>query len=424
MSGVRTILDELDRDALLRVAHEHMLLGMIVTRSMLPQVVLSGGSLDMLNDVAIDEWMGASPIYTRRMRDLMGIGGDNVEAIMKALQLDVGFVHQYMDVAYKVDGDRHGEFWLQHCGALLDIEPHGEERVFGMCHTIEDPTFDATAFATNPRARIRPIHRPPRTPTDRHPHCHWTIAIDPDNEPVGPAKLTEAVRTLPLAAVPNAISRSVGDDDLMQDYRQPLRPSFRLHHLSSGALAAVAREFQMQSHLLMCSGELALRERFDQETARQMLVATCVGAGWVASERLAIALDAAPDAAGLARVLALHPMVPPGLERSIAIEGGRVHVELASSMPGLVNADHPGCPGVLARGEPAGIEAIVHALAPRADGALTVDDDRISFDVDVDTDREPVREPDAVAIAKIGMVASWSFDLGTTTPTADAGTRT
>ena len=93
-------------------------------------------------------------------------------------------------------------------------------------------------------------------------------------------------------------------------------------------------------------------------------------------------------------------------------------------MPGLVNADHPGCPGVLARGEPAGIEAIVHALAPRADVALTVDDDRISFDVDVDTDREPVREPDAVAIAKIGMVASWSFDLGTTTPTADAGTRT
>ena len=32
----------------------------------------------------------------------MGIDGDDVNAIIKALQLDVGFVHQYMDVAYKV----------------------------------------------------------------------------------------------------------------------------------------------------------------------------------------------------------------------------------------------------------------------------------------------------------------------------------
>ena len=79
----------------------------------------------------------------------------------------------------------------------------------------------STTARTRPSAlkQARPYPSPP---------CHWTIAIDPDNEPVGPAKLTEAVRTLPLAAVPNAISRSVGDDDLMQDYRQPLRPSFRL----------------------------------------------------------------------------------------------------------------------------------------------------------------------------------------------------
>ena len=53
-----------------------------------------------------------------------------------------------------------------------------------MCHTIEDPTFDATAVATNPRAQIRPIHRPPRVPADRHPHCHWTVTIDESNPPV------------------------------------------------------------------------------------------------------------------------------------------------------------------------------------------------------------------------------------------------
>ena len=47
-----------------------------------------------------------------------------------------------------------------------------------MCHDIEDPTFDATAGATNPYAQVRPIHRPPRVPDDRAPHCHWRVVID------------------------------------------------------------------------------------------------------------------------------------------------------------------------------------------------------------------------------------------------------
>ncbi len=125
-------LEELSREELVPVAFEHMLSGMIVTRALLPQVVLHGGDLDLMNQVAIDEWMGASPVYTARMRTLMGIEGDDVSAIIKALQLDVGFVHQYMDVVYEVSDEQHAEFWLAHCGALLDAEPHGEERVFGM----------------------------------------------------------------------------------------------------------------------------------------------------------------------------------------------------------------------------------------------------------------------------------------------------
>ena len=45
----------------------------------------------------------------------------------------------------------------------------GESYVRSMCHDIEDPTFDATAVATNPKAQVRPVHRPPRASTDQHP---------------------------------------------------------------------------------------------------------------------------------------------------------------------------------------------------------------------------------------------------------------
>lgn len=402
-------LDALDRTTLLAVAHDYMLTGMIVTRAMLPQVVLTGGGLDALNEVAIDEWMGASPVYTGRMRRLMGIEGDNVAAIMKALQLDVGFVHQYMDVVYKLIDDDHGEFWLNHCGALLDAEPHGEERVFGMCHTIEDPTFDATAFATNPRARIRPIHRPPRVPPDRHPHCHWTITIDPDNEPVSAAPLTRRVAGLPLAAVPNEVHGA--RDDGMGDYRGELRPSLRLADLATGTLAAVAREFQVQSHLLVCSGHLALGDRYGDEAARRMAIATCVGAGWVESERMAATLAAGPDAAGLARVLALHPMVPPGCEVDVGVHGARLTMEITSQVPGLLDPAHPGCPGLLAAGETRIAEAMVHAVVPTAAVALEGGAGRVRVEVDCAADRPAVREPDEAALAKIGMAASWSFDL-------------
>ncbi len=105
--------------------------------------------------------------------------GDDVVTIFKGLQFDIGAPPQFMDFRYTVHDRWHGEFHLDHCGALLDVEPMGPDYVTGMCHDIEDPTFDATAVATNPRAQVRPIHRPPRQPADRHPHCAWTVVIDP-----------------------------------------------------------------------------------------------------------------------------------------------------------------------------------------------------------------------------------------------------
>jgi hypothetical protein len=356
--------------------------------------------------------MGASPTYTARMRRLMGIDGDDVNAIIKALQLDCGFVHQYMDVAYKVTDERHAEFWLNHCGALLDAEPHGEDRVFGMCHTIEDPTFDATALATNPRARIRPIHRPPRTPSDRHPHCHWTLVIDPDNEPVGPVPLTGEVAKLPLARVPNEISADP-EPGGMRDYRGPLRPEFRLADLSTGALRGASREFQVQAHLLIAATELALRGYFDAAVAREVVAGAWVGSGWVTSERLAAALQITErNAPGLARVLALQAAFPPGLDRTVEVDGDDVLVTLTPVMPDLLAAEHPGWLGLLASGDTHGIEAMVSGFDARARvHDVDVATDRVSFRARIHPDGPKAPEPDPVALTRIGMVATWHFDV-------------
>lgn len=403
-------LDDLSRAELVPVALDVMLSGMIVTRGLLPQVALESGDLDLMNQIAIDEWMGASPVYTGRLRRLMGIEGDNVQAIMKALQLDVGFVHQYMDVRYEVIDDRHAEFWLAHCGALLDAEPHGEDRVFGMCHTIEDPTFDATALATNPRARIRPIHRPPRRPADQAPHCRWTITIDPENDPVGSLPLTELVAALPLASVPNPMpeDREPGGH---RDYRRDFDPSFGLSDLSWGALVAATREFEMQSHLLMAASDLAVRDHFDADTTHTMMLNAWESAGWIASERLARLLPPGDVTDTLARVLALTPMLPPGFERQVQIDRHWVTLDLRASHPGLLDVAHPGWNRLLAAGDRRGIEGIARGVDPRAHVEdLTVGDDRVHVGISINLDADPAPESDAVALARIGMVSGWTFD--------------
>ncbi len=395
----------LPRDQLLAVVHEYMLLGMLSNQAALPQTLVAGGSLDDLNEVAIDLWMGASPVYTHRMRTLMGIEGDDVPTIMKALQLDVGFVHQYMNVHYQVNDALHGEFWLEHCGALLTVEPFGEERVVGMCHTIEDPTFDATAYATNPRARIRPIHRPPRVPTDRHPHCHWTIIIDPANEPVGPARLTQQIAELPLASI--AIEpRPAGDG-----YQGEFEPKFRLADCSDATLAALAREFATQTHLLMGSGEIALAERFGADRARELIADAWLATAWVGSERLRDTLGADTD---IATVLALHPALPPGFNRTVTMDGNgeHVHLVLVPESPALLDPDQPGWIGALARGDTRGIEGIVQPIEGRAHvAAMKVADGQITVDIHVDPSAPPVTVPDVVSFMRIGTLASWKFVL-------------
>ncbi len=395
-------IEELARDRLLALTYEHMLLGMLSNQATLPQTIVAGGSFDDLNEVAIDLWMGASPIYTYRMRHLMGIEGDDVPAIMKALQLDVGFVHQYMNVHYQVNSPLDGEFWLEHCGALMNLEPQGEAAVIGMCHTIEDPTFDATAYATNPRARIRPIHRPPRVPADRAPHCHWTIRIDAENEPVGPARLTQQIGSLPLSSLSNE-PRPVGEG-----YQGAFDPKFGLSDCSDATLRALAREFAVQTHLLMCSAEIALAERYGLDRARELLADAWLAAAWASTERLRAALEISD----VASMLLVHPAIPPGFTRSVSSSGPVVTLELVPEAAALLSREQPGWIGALVRGEARGLQGIVQPLDARARvTSVAINDGSVTATIDCSPSAAPLEEPEVLAFMRVGMLSTWKFHL-------------
>src|SRR4029453_11485931 len=79
-------------------------------------------------------------------------------------------------------------------GVRRCAEPFGERGLISMCHHIEDPTFDATVQAINPRARCRPVHRPPRAPGHTGPVCRWEGVIEEDAAPAAEAPITKLVR--------------------------------------------------------------------------------------------------------------------------------------------------------------------------------------------------------------------------------------
>jgi hypothetical protein len=185
--------EDLSKAALVRLAREFALIVHLLDRSMCAAIGIKYGG-EAVEELAIDEWRGASPVYGDRLRKVFGIEGDGVDAIFKVLQLDPGFPHHYLDVHYEVVDERHGFFELAYCGALMDAEPFGDKMVTSMCHDIEDATFDVTAQAVNPKAHVRHVHRPPRSPEDRVPHCRWEITIDDDNETLPEADITRITR--------------------------------------------------------------------------------------------------------------------------------------------------------------------------------------------------------------------------------------
>ncbi len=289
---------------------ELLLIGHMIDRSGMAWCIKEFGHEEMLQ-IAIEEWAAASPVYTKRMQRALNYEGDDVPTIFKGLQLDIGAPPQFMDFRYTIHDRWHGEFHLDHCGALLDVEPMGDEYVFGMCHTIEDPTFDATAVATNPRAQMRPIHRPPRVPSDRHPHCAWTVIIDDSYPEAQGIPALETVRQTRAATWElDAIDRS---DEGLADYSGPLLSDFDFGAFSHSALVRMADEVCLQMHLLYLSFAIAVRTRAgsDAELARSVGTRQLIGLAGLGAERIHRALALPGGIDGVLRVFELHPLFNP-----------------------------------------------------------------------------------------------------------------
>jgi len=352
--------------------------------------------------IAIEEWAGASPLYTRRMQKALRYEGDDINTIFKGLQFDIGAPPQFMDFRYTVHDRWHGEFHLDHCGALLDVEPMGPDYVQGMCHDIEDPTFDATAVATNPRAQVRPIHRPPRAPSDRTPHCAWTVIID---ESYPEAK---SIPALDIVARTKAATWELApidlDDDGNADYSGPLLSDIDFRAFSHSALVRIADEVCLQMHLLNLSFGIAVRARAgdNAELATSICTKQLTGIAGVAAERIRRALKLPADVDGLTEVLRLHPLLNPAGYVIADIDGGRlqVHPAPAHDDGAWISLCSP------ASAEP--LQAIATAVDPHLVVRITGSD--TDWTAEFERTDTPVKDSPEVQVTKFSLGATFEFE--------------
>lgn len=391
----------LSREDLATLVPELLLIGQLIDRSGMAHCISAWGRDEMLQ-IAIEEWAASSPLYTKRMQKALEYEGVDIYTLFKGLQLDIGAPPQFMDFRYTVHDRWHGEFHLDHCGALLDVEPMGEDYVKGMCHDIEDPTFDATALATNRKAQVRPVHRPPRRPADQHPHCRWTVIID------------ESYPEVPFIPAMDIVAESHAhhtvldpidpSDEGNANYSGELLSDVDFGAFSHSALVRIADEVCLQMHLLVQSFSIAVRARARDDVALERSIRTkqLIGIAGVAAERIHKALKLPGGRKGALRVLELHPLLNPAAYVFADIGEDSVHVRKSPAYDD--NSWITLCSPVSDKP----LQAIVQAVDPHLCAELSgTQSDWTVRVVETDTAAKELGE---VTVCKFSGGASWEFE--------------
>jgi hypothetical protein len=357
------------------------------------------------------------------MQRALGFEGDNVETIFKNLQLEVGSPQQFMDFQFRLDNPVYGEFWLAHCGALIDLEKNGNDKTYikKMCHDIEDPTFDATAAATNPQIVMRPIHRPPRLNEEggngehRFPHCRWQVMFSEEPNTFEHHPNLAIMEKTALATIDLPVSDEIRETGGLEDYAGEFDPHLQFEDFSQRALQIIALENAVQAHMLVCSYGLSILKTHGREVAEKFLERSRIGHACVAAERLTKHLGLDGDSLDtIAKVYQLHPHFQPQTyikTRVEKLDDERLRFSIFDS-PALHESEPLFWYSNVVEGSSKGIAAIASHVNPQArlldcaaaDGAIR------SWEIVIDHDAKPIKEPFEMVIARTSRGVDFEFE--------------
>jgi hypothetical protein len=123
----------------------------------------------------IQAWEHVCRYEMSKIKSGMKIQGDDVAALMKALQLCPWF--QLMECRMELKDRGHGLFTVSYCPTLAALEKEGEGRENEICTLVEPKILKTYAACFNPAIEVRCLKAPPRAARDDI-CCRWEFRLE------------------------------------------------------------------------------------------------------------------------------------------------------------------------------------------------------------------------------------------------------
>lgn len=402
------------------------MLSMFHDRAWMPHVAVAGGEAATVT-MADGEWMGSSPIYTRRNLANVGASDDTVASIFKGMQLDIGGPDHFLDFRFEVVSDDEGFFWTEFCGPhdhLRRLTGNDPSTVQLMCHDMEDRTFDATFGSTNPKARCEPVFRPPRPDEFTGHHCRWRLYIDHDADGALASNPSLAFMEGTRAA---GFEFELGEPDQagepggLADYSGPLLEWFRLEEFSHPFLVRQAKEYALDVHLLMRAAYWTADENWGADFLAATIPEHRRGFAPGLTTRLTDALGIEGDGLeAIAKLLQVDPVhVPDYTDVRVALDDDHVLVAL-HPCAAVDDDDRSPLRSLIDGSTSPDFAAMAQAVNPRARVALLDDpgDALHAWKIEIDLDADPVAAHPLADMVNLHEITTFDLSARPETPVA------
>ncbi len=132
---------------------------------------------DVARELDTELWKRAANLEVRRIREAMNIWEDDVESVLKFLQVDPGG-GGVLDIECEMKDKNHGIFTVTRCRGLEYFERHGEiELQKNACEVLDAEGFEQAAQFFNPKIKVTALKLPPRKSKDEIA-CQWEFALE------------------------------------------------------------------------------------------------------------------------------------------------------------------------------------------------------------------------------------------------------
>jgi len=133
---------------------------------------------DTARELDRELWRREAPLEVRRNREAMNIWGDDVESVLKFLQVDIGGGAIFPEFTCEMKDKNTGILTIKRCLGLEYYERHGEtELQKHACEVLDLEGFEQAAQLFNPNIKVRALKLPPRKSKDEIA-CQWEFKLE------------------------------------------------------------------------------------------------------------------------------------------------------------------------------------------------------------------------------------------------------